>query len=72
MKIEVNRPGGSPRSPSYVFRKWVAIGAVGGAVLVGIAGALVLGVAMIGGALVGAVIGALVGVVKAAIAAVRR
>lgn len=48
------------------------IGAVAGAVLVASAGALVLGIAMIGGAIFGSVLGAVVGVIKALIAIVRR
>ena len=74
MKVEVKRTGGSgtSRSPGYVFRKWVVIGAVAGAVLVGAAGALLLGVVMIGGALAGSVVGAVVGLFRAAIALVAR
>ena len=74
MKAEVrtSERSGSSRSPGYVFRKWVIIGAVIGALLVGLAGAMVLGVVMIGGAAAGAVFGAVFGLFKAAIAVVRR
>ncbi len=74
MKIEVKTSDGfrSSRSPKSEFRKWVLIGAVFGAVLVGLAGAIVLGIAMIGGAFFGAVLGAVFGVYKAAVAAIRR
>ena len=74
MKIELNKQGErrSSRSPAAAFRKWVLIGAIIGALLVGLAGALVLGIAMIGGGLVGAVVGTVFGVYKAAVAAIRR
>jgi hypothetical protein len=54
-----------------VFRKWVLIGAVVGALLVGMSGMFVVGAIMVGGAIVGAAVGVVVGIVKAAIAAVR-
>ncbi|MDA0232944.1 MAG: hypothetical protein O3B04_04250 [Chloroflexi bacterium] len=71
MNVELRTPGES-HSPGYVFRKWVLIGAIGGAALVGVAGALALGVVMIGGAAAGAVVGVAVGAVKAALAAFGR
>ncbi len=73
MKFEVRTPSGldSRRTPGSIFKKWVIIGALVGAVLVGIAGMLLVGAVMVGGALVGAIAGAIVGVVKAAIAIVR-
>ena len=71
MKVEIRTDRGSS-SPGSVFRKWVLIGAVGGAILVAVAGALALGVVMIGGALAGAVVGVFIGAIKAALAAVGR
>jgi hypothetical protein len=73
MKIEFKSTGdlGESPSPARVFRKWVLIGAVVGALLVGMAGMFVVGAIMVGGAIVGAAVGVVVGIVKAAIAAVR-
>lgn len=71
MKIEV-RSGGGPQSPGREFRKWVAIGAVGGAALLGVAGVLGIALIMLGGAFFGALAGALVGAVQAVIAMFRR
>lgn len=68
MRFEVTSTGGdgSSRSPVRVFRKWVIIGAVIGALLAGVAAMLAIGVVMVGGALVGAVFGAVYGLFKAA------
>ena len=68
MNVKVKSKGGSPR-PMDVFRKWVLIGAVGGALLVALVGAFGLGAVMIGGALAGAAVGVVIGAFRAALTA---
>lgn len=70
MRFEVQTSGGngSSRSPVRVFRKWVIIGAIVGALLAGIAAMLAVGIVMIGGAFVGAIVGAVYGLFKAVLA----
>ena len=64
MKFEIKTTG-EDRTPGQVFRKWIMIGAVIGAAIVGFIGVFALGAVMVCGALAGAAVGVVVGAVKA-------
>lgn len=71
MKFEI-KTYGEARTPLQVFRRWVLVSALFGAVVVGLFGTILIGIVAIGGAFIGAAVGVVLGGIRAAITAMGR